>query len=69
MKIKDNKSNPKEVKGDLENYILNTKTMEYHVKKDCIKLKKVEPKYIQETTTTKSELEKAKLKPCEKCCN
>lgn len=61
------KQEEKVKRENTSNYIINTKTKEYHIQKDCIKLKNVEPKYIQETTTIKSELLKVDLKPCSKC--
>lgn len=66
IKKQDNQEG-KEERENISNYIINIKTKEYHTQKDCAKLKNVESKYIQETTTTKSELSKADLKPCSKC--
>jgi DNA-entry nuclease len=58
-----NKENEKVI-----DYTINKKTNEFHLSNNnCSKLKKVEPKYIQETTATKKDLENANLKPCNKC--
>lgn len=82
--IKDER-NTKETKGNIskkkttkdkdenkeknKDYILNRKTSEIHLDNNCSKLKNIEPKYLQGTTTTISELLEVNLKPCSKCIN
>lgn len=62
------KENGKTNKSKNNNYIINTKTKEYHLlEKNCNKLKNVKPKYIQETTATEKDLLDENLKPCEVC--
>ena len=49
-------------------YVINRKINTFHIKSaNCNKLNNVEPKYLIETTTTKSELIKIDLKPCKNC--
>lgn len=50
------------------NYLINRRTNEFHLyDNNCDKLKNIDVKYIQETTTTKKDLINANLKPCNKC--
>lgn len=49
-------------------YVINRKNNEFHLyKSKCSKIQNVESKYLLETTTTKKDLEKADLVPCNKC--
>lgn len=50
-----------------KNYIINRKTNEFHIDKECEGLKKIELKYINETTAVKRDLLNANLIPCKKC--
>ena len=51
----------------LQNYILDIKKNEFHIDKECVKLKNVESEFIQETRSRRSAVESADLKPCKKC--
>jgi hypothetical protein len=66
IKINNKKEKNKETEKNT-NYIINRKTNEIHLNSECNKLKKIEPKYINETTATIKELENAGLKQCNKC--
>lgn len=60
----------KEVENDntTTDYVINRKNNEFHLyKSKCSKIQNVESKYLLETTTTKKDLEKADLVPCNKC--
>ena len=50
-----------------KNYIINRKTNEFHIDKECEGLKKIELKYINETTAVKRDLLNANLIPCKQC--
>ena len=55
-------------KNQINNYVINRKTNEFHLKdSNCANLKNVDSKYINETTATREELIKANLKQCPKC--
>lgn len=66
---KKDKNSETENKEPLQDYILNVQKNEFHIDKECIGLKNVKSEFIQETRARKSDVEKAELKPCEKCCN
>ena len=64
-------NNNKKIKDKIieknKNYIINRKTNEFYIDRECKGLKKIEPKYINETTAVKQDLLNAKLIPCKKC--
>jgi DNA-entry nuclease len=64
-KLKGN--NKKKENEKVIDYIINRKTNEFHLNSECNKIKKIESKYINETTATIKDLENANLKPCNKC--
>lgn len=66
---KKDKNSETKNKEPLQDYILNVQKNEFHIDKECIGLKNVKSEFIQETRARKSDVEKAELKPCEKCCN
>ena len=69
-KVVSKKNNKKKDSSNAtNNYVINRKTMEFHLyDSNCDKLKSVDSKYIVETTATEKELLKIKeLKPCKKC--
>lgn len=59
----------KELSDKINNYIINRKTMEFHLyDNNCDKLKNVDFKYLIETTAPEKNLLNVKeLKPCKKC--
>lgn len=62
------KQNKKENDNTTTDYVINRKNNEFHLyKSKCSKIQNVESKYLLETTTTKKDLEKADLVPCNKC--
>lgn len=64
-----NNKKEKDKSNTTNNYMINRKSMEFHLyANNCDRLKNVDSKYIIETTATEKDLLKLKeLKPCKKC--
>lgn len=59
---------PKNPNNATHNYIINRQTNEFHLKdSNCVNLKNVDSKYINETIASKKDLMKVDLKECSKC--
>ena len=59
----------KKKKESYNNYIINRKTMVYHIQEEkCKNIQEVDKKYLKEIRTTKEALKIQKIRPC-KICN
>lgn len=67
-KIMQLRQNKKDNDNTTTDFVINRKKGEFHLYKNkCKSIQNVEPKYLLETTTTKKDLIKANLKPCNEC--